>query len=296
MVAIAVGGSLAATQAKAASTTPAAARAGGGLSVSKQFFGTDRRAVHRQANTAVFRYTLSNARGMSVQILTYGGIVQEYLGAGQERPVGRRGARLQDPGGLRQVRQPAGGPDHRRVLRRDRRPVRQPDRQRHVHPEPARPVGPVKYTCPRQQRAERPARRDRRLRQPHLGRPAGLRSWLRRRAAHPGQPERRRGRRRRVPRLPERLHRLPGPDQGRPDLHPEQRQPACPALHDHQPVHEPQHGPQPDQPQLLQPGRRELVPRLGLRPDHHGSTPTSTRRPTPPRSRSATWRRCSARR
>ena len=29
---------------------------------------------------------------------------------------------------------------------------------------------------------------------------------------------------------------------------------------------EPQHGRQPDQPQLLQPGRRELVPRLGLRP------------------------------
>ena len=39
-------------------------------------------------------------------------------------------------------------------------------------------------------------------------------------------------------------------------------------LHDHQLVQEPQHGPQPDQPQLLQPGRRELVPRLGLRPVH----------------------------
>ena len=31
---------------------------------------------------------------------------------------------------------------------------------------------------------------------------------------------------RRVARLPERLHRVPGPDQGRRDLHPEQRQPA----------------------------------------------------------------------
>ena len=63
MVAIAVGGSLAATQAKAASTTPAAARAGGGLSVSKQFFGT---AVepYTGKNTAVFRYTLRNNSGM----------------------------------------------------------------------------------------------------------------------------------------------------------------------------------------------------------------------------------------
>ncbi len=76
MVAIAVGGSLAATQAKAASTTPAAARAGlGGLSVSKQFFGTTVEP-YTGKNTAVFRYTLSNNRGMRVQIITYGGTVQ----------------------------------------------------------------------------------------------------------------------------------------------------------------------------------------------------------------------------
>jgi aldose 1-epimerase len=77
MVAIAVGGSLAATQAKAASTTPAVARAGfGGLSVSKQFFGSTVEP-YTGKNTPVFRYTLSNARGMRVQILTYGGIVQD---------------------------------------------------------------------------------------------------------------------------------------------------------------------------------------------------------------------------
>jgi len=72
MVAIAVGGSLAATQAQAASTKPAAA----GLSLSRQFFGTafDKYAGH---NLPVFRYTLRNNRGMSVQILTYGGIVQD---------------------------------------------------------------------------------------------------------------------------------------------------------------------------------------------------------------------------
>jgi aldose 1-epimerase len=74
LVAIAVGGSLAATQAKAASTTPAPAS--GGLSVSKQFFGTTVEP-YTGKNTSVFRYTLTNARGMKVQILTYGGIVQD---------------------------------------------------------------------------------------------------------------------------------------------------------------------------------------------------------------------------
>jgi aldose 1-epimerase len=72
MVAIAVGGSVAATQAQAASATPAAPA----LSVSKAFFGSafDKYAGH---NLPVFRYTLRNDRGMSVQILTYGGIVQD---------------------------------------------------------------------------------------------------------------------------------------------------------------------------------------------------------------------------
>jgi aldose 1-epimerase len=72
MVAIAVGGSLAATQAQAASTRPAAPA----LSVSRQFFGFafDKYAGH---NLPVFRYTLRNNRGMSVQIITYGGIVQD---------------------------------------------------------------------------------------------------------------------------------------------------------------------------------------------------------------------------
>src|SRR5580658_10050769 len=77
MVAIAVGGSVAATQAQA---TPAAAArpadAGSGLSISKAFFG-DAVEPYTGKETAVYRYTLSNARGMSVDILTFGGIVQE---------------------------------------------------------------------------------------------------------------------------------------------------------------------------------------------------------------------------
>jgi aldose 1-epimerase len=77
MVAIAVGGSVAATQAKAASSTPAArAGSGGGLSVSKQFFGQTIEP-YTGKETNVYRYTLSNAEGMSVQILTFGGIVQD---------------------------------------------------------------------------------------------------------------------------------------------------------------------------------------------------------------------------
>src|ERR1700693_3847490 len=77
MVAIAVGGSLAPSQAMAATRTPAAARGGnGGLSVSRQFFGQTVEP-YTGKETNVYRYTLRNARGMSVQILTYGGIVQD---------------------------------------------------------------------------------------------------------------------------------------------------------------------------------------------------------------------------
>src|SRR3984957_8385646 len=77
MVAIAVGGSLAATQASAAIKAPAAAHGGnGGLSISKQYFGSTVEP-YTGKETAVYRYTLSNAEGMSVKILTFGGILQE---------------------------------------------------------------------------------------------------------------------------------------------------------------------------------------------------------------------------
>jgi aldose 1-epimerase len=72
MVALGVGGSLAATQ---ASATPRAA-ANGGLSVSKAAFGSTVEP-YTGKNTQVFRYTLKNANGMSVDILTFGGIVQQ---------------------------------------------------------------------------------------------------------------------------------------------------------------------------------------------------------------------------
>ena len=83
LVAIAVGGSLAATQAKAANTRPAAPK----LSLSRQFFGTTVEP-YTGKNTAVFRYTLRNSRGMTVQIITYGATTQSIWVPGRHgRPA-----------------------------------------------------------------------------------------------------------------------------------------------------------------------------------------------------------------
>jgi aldose 1-epimerase len=78
MVAIAVGGSVVATQARAASATPAARNAGSsfGLSLSRQYFGSTVEPYTGKL-TPTYRYTLRNANGMSVQILTYGATVQD---------------------------------------------------------------------------------------------------------------------------------------------------------------------------------------------------------------------------
>ncbi len=75
VLAVSIGGSFAATQAMAQPAAHASPHSGG-LSITRQFFGT---AVepYTGKKTRVFRYTLKNARGMSVQILTYGGIVQD---------------------------------------------------------------------------------------------------------------------------------------------------------------------------------------------------------------------------
>ncbi len=53
------------------------AKAGGGCSptVSKQFFGKTIEP-YTQKNTAVYRYTLTNCRGMQVKVLSFGGIIQ----------------------------------------------------------------------------------------------------------------------------------------------------------------------------------------------------------------------------
>jgi aldose 1-epimerase len=76
MVALAVGGSLAATHANAQAGAHAARDQSGGLSLTREFFG-DTVEPYTGKETPVYRYTLANANGMSVDILTFGGIVQE---------------------------------------------------------------------------------------------------------------------------------------------------------------------------------------------------------------------------
>jgi aldose 1-epimerase len=75
MVAIAMGGSLAATQANAASVKPAARAGNGGLSISRQYFGSTVEPYTGQ-ETPTYRYTMTNANGMSIRLLTYGAITQ----------------------------------------------------------------------------------------------------------------------------------------------------------------------------------------------------------------------------
>ncbi|HEY0936553.1 MAG TPA: aldose epimerase family protein [Trebonia sp.] len=68
-----------ATVAQPASAQPAAAQAkagyGGALSVSKQYFGSTTEP-YTGKSTPTYRYTLKNARGMSVRVLSYGAITQ----------------------------------------------------------------------------------------------------------------------------------------------------------------------------------------------------------------------------
>jgi aldose 1-epimerase len=76
VIALVIGGSVAATQALAASSTPAAASGAhlAGVSVTKQFFGFAKN--QNGVTQAVYRYTLRNSRGMSVQVMTYGATTQ----------------------------------------------------------------------------------------------------------------------------------------------------------------------------------------------------------------------------
>src|SRR5689334_17395779 len=60
-------------------SAPAGARSktgGGGLSVTKAGFGN---LPASMGGTAIDRYTLRNSNGMTVSILTYGGIVQQLV-------------------------------------------------------------------------------------------------------------------------------------------------------------------------------------------------------------------------
>jgi aldose 1-epimerase len=68
-------GALAATTASAAPSAKAGGGGHGHLSISKQYFGSTVEPYTGQ-NTPTYRYTLTNAKGMSVDLLSYGAITQ----------------------------------------------------------------------------------------------------------------------------------------------------------------------------------------------------------------------------
>ena len=134
---------------------------------------------------AVELYTLTNANGMEVKIMTYGGIIQSVRVPDRDGNLANVTLNAARP--RRLPRRPP-------VLRQHHRPLRQPHRPRHVHPRrrdvPPRP----------QQRREHAARRRGRLRQGRLGGDRGHRRRRRRSEAQPNQSRRRGGVSRRVDR------------------------------------------------------------------------------------------------
>jgi aldose 1-epimerase len=75
LAAIAIGGSVAATQAQATTTMAAKPAHGGGLSISKQYFGSTVEPYTGHV-TPTYRYTMTNANGMTIKLLTFGAITQ----------------------------------------------------------------------------------------------------------------------------------------------------------------------------------------------------------------------------
>lgn len=74
--AVVAAGAVAATSASAASQSPGTAGAHGSLTISKQYFGSTVEP-YTGKETPTYRYTLTNAKGMSVDVLSYGGIIQQ---------------------------------------------------------------------------------------------------------------------------------------------------------------------------------------------------------------------------
>jgi aldose 1-epimerase len=79
-VSLASAGALGMTQALA---SPAVPSAHGQLSVTSEFMGTAPEPYSHNAPTNVYRYTLTNTQGMSVQILTLGATVQDIFAPGR---------------------------------------------------------------------------------------------------------------------------------------------------------------------------------------------------------------------
>ena len=98
-----------------AGTTPAAGTAG----ITSEPFG------ETADGEAVELYTLTNANGMEVKIMTYGGIIQSVRVPDRDGNVANVTLNAPDLEGYL---------DGHPVLRQHHRPIRQPHRPRHVHP------------------------------------------------------------------------------------------------------------------------------------------------------------------
>src|ERR1700749_2258872 len=79
-------GALAATTASAAPTAKAGGGGYGHLSISKQYFGSTVEPYTGQ-NTPTYRYTLTNAHGMSIDLLSYGATTQAIYVPGRHGQV-----------------------------------------------------------------------------------------------------------------------------------------------------------------------------------------------------------------
>ena len=216
-----------------------------GLSISSSSFGNLPDTAPANAGAAVTKYTLTNGRGMSVSILDYGGSHPVAERPRQARPRDQRHPRLRRHRRLHQRRVRQEQP----VLRRDHRPLRQPHRP---GGRPGRAASGIRARrqhlhARREQRRRQPSRRQRRLRQAHVGRHDDPGERQHRRAeAVPPQPGRRR------------LH-DPGDVHGVPRRrrrvgHLHAGQPQQPALRLRGDDHRADR-PQPHQPLLLEPGR-----------------------------------------
>jgi aldose 1-epimerase len=88
VAALAVGGVLAAAKAPASAnvTTPKSAWGGGHLSISKEYFGSTTEPYTGQL-TPTYRYTMTNGRGMKIQLLSYGAITQAIYVPGRHGRV-----------------------------------------------------------------------------------------------------------------------------------------------------------------------------------------------------------------
>jgi len=72
--------------AKAPAASSAAHRADGSPSISKEFFGSTVEP-YTGKTTPTYRYTLTNGRGVSIQLLSYGAITQAIYVPGQDGQV-----------------------------------------------------------------------------------------------------------------------------------------------------------------------------------------------------------------